>query len=132
MTFRKLAAIGVVAVSASVAMGTHAHAQTERTLSGFQCMSLAHLWNGEGSMPPVVHEYASPAANAPKVGIAIATVVVDDPPKAENGRVRVIRPNGSAAWIAGTAIAPWRVASNPNARCVVVERANGMVVTTSH
>lgn len=125
-------AIGILSFTAVAGGDARAQTQAEQVLPGFQCMSLAHLWNGQGPMPTVVHEYASPAANAPSVGIAMATVVVDSPPKHEDGRVRVIRPNGAAAWIAQSAIVRWHVASNPNAQCVVVRRANGMVVTTSH
>ena len=62
----------------------------------------------------------------------MSTVVVDRPVAEQNGRVRVVRPNGQVAWINRGDIVPWHVVSNPNAKCSVVQRANGSVGTMSH
>jgi hypothetical protein len=107
-------------------------AQPAKQLPQFQCMSLTNLWNGEGPMPPPVNEFASPRPDAPSVGTAMSTVVVDKPVEVRNGRVRVVRPNGQVAWIDQGDIATWHVVSNPTAKCSVVQLANGSIGTTSH
>ena len=38
----------------------------------------------------------------------MSTVIVDDPPKTAEGRTRILRPNGSFAWIKSSEI--WSVA----------------------
>ncbi|MEO8713923.1 MAG: hypothetical protein ABI369_02815 [Acetobacteraceae bacterium] len=96
-----------------------------------QCMSLAHLWNGEGPMPPPVAEYADPSSEAPAIGTAMATVVADKPIYVRNGRVRVVRPDGQVAWINRQDVTTWHVVSNPKARCSVVRLANGRIGTAS-
>lgn len=131
MVHRRYSLQTIAVFTAVMITGAAAHAQTETTLPNFQCMSLANVWNGQGPMPPAVHEYAAPNAGAASVGIAMATIVTDRPMRVEDGRVRVIRPNGRTAWIDKMAIGPWRVASNPNAQCWVVRRQNGMILTDS-
>ncbi len=132
MSFKRCSLHGIAVFTAIMITGSVAHAQTERALPNFQCMSLANVWNGQGPMPPAVHEYAGPNAGAASVGIVMSTVVTDRPMRVDDGKVRVIRPNGSAAWINKTAIRPWRVASNPNAQCWVVRKENGMILTDLH
>ena len=96
-----------------------------RTVPGYQCMALAHVWNGIGPMPPPVPEFAGPEKTAPKSGIAMATVIVDSPARVADGRTQV-------AWIDSSELAPWHVVSNPNARCRVVRMSNGLFGTTSN
>jgi hypothetical protein len=103
-----------------------------RTVPGYQCMALAHPWNGIGSMPPPVPEFAGPEKTARKSGIAMATVIVDSPARVADGRTRVLRPDGQVAWIDSSELAPWHVVSNPNARCRVVQMSNGLFGTTSN
>ena len=103
-----------------------------RTVPGYQCMTLAHVWNGVGPMPPPVPEFAGPEKTAPRAGIAMATVIVDSPARVADGRTRVLRPNGQVAWIDSSELAPWHVVSNPNARCRVVQMSNGLFGTTSN
>jgi uncharacterized protein YwbE len=62
----------------------------------------------------------------------MSTVVVDRPVAEQNGRVRVLRPDGRVAWINRGDIAAWHVVSNPHAKCFVVQLANGRIGTTSH
>ena len=97
----------------------------------FQCMGLAHVWSGEGPMPPPVPEYAAPSPGAPVIGTAMATVVVDKPIREQNGRIRVVRPNGKTAWINRQDLTTWHVVSNPKARCWVVQSAKGMIIPDS-
>ena len=103
-----------------------------RTVPGYQCMALAHVWNGIGPMPSPVPEFAGPEKTAPKSGIAMATVIVDSPARVAFGRTRVLRPDGQVAWIDSSELAPWHVVSNPNARCRVVQMSNGLFGTTSN
>lgn len=122
------------ATSAAVLLSTATvslAATPARALPQFQCMSLAHLWDGQGPMPPPVAEFASPSPDAPQVGIAMSTIVVDRPMSSQSGRVRVIRPDGREAWIDSSQIAPWHVVSNPNARCAVVQMMDGRIGTIS-
>ncbi|GAB0119867.1 hypothetical protein Acid7E03_39390 [Acidisoma sp. 7E03] len=130
MWFKRGLSFGV-ALCAAVSIGASAFARTKEVLPNFQCMSLSNAWNGQGAMPPPVQEFAGPGANAAPVGIAMSTIVTDRPMKIQNGRVRVVRPNGSTAWISKSAIGPWHVASNPNARCWVIRKASGLILTDS-
>lgn len=109
-----------------------AHAQDSNALHPYQCMGLKDVWNGEGPMPPPVLEYASPSPTANSAGIASATLIVDDPLKVIDSRVRVIRPNGELVWIDRSQLTPWHVVSNPNAVCSVIVLPNGTLQTTSH
>lgn len=102
-----------------------------RKVAGYQCMQLAHLWDGTGPMPAPVPEFAGAEETAQKTGIAMATVIVDSPPYVLDGRTRVLRPNGTEAWIASAELAPWHVVSNPNAKCWVVKLSNGLFGTMS-
>jgi hypothetical protein len=115
-------------LSGLLLIGSSAHAQSvqvARSLPGFQCNALVHVWNGHGPMPPSVPEFAGPEQSARRVGIAMSTVIVDDPPKTAEGRTRILRPNGSFAWIESSEIGPWRAASAPAARCSAVQMTNG-------
>ena len=103
-----------------------------RTVPGYQCMALAHVWNGVGPMPASVPEFSGPEKTAPKAGIAMATVIVDSPVRVVDGRTRVLRPDGQVAWIDSSELAAWHVASNPDARCRVVQMSNGLFGTTSN
>ena len=118
-------------VAAGILSASNALAQSTKQLPQFQCMSLAKLWSGAGPMPPPVAEFATPQAGAPSVGTAMSTVVVDRPVAEQNGRVRVVRPNGQVAWINHGDVSAWHVVSNPNATCSVVQLANGRIGTTS-
>ena len=84
-------------VAGLLVIGSSAYAQNvqvARSLPGFQCNALVHVWNGQGPMPPPVQEFAGPEQSAGRVGIAMSTLIVDDPPKTADGRTRVLRPNG--------------------------------------
>ena len=109
-------------------IGSSAYAQNvqvARSLPGFQCNALVHVWNGQGPMPPPVPEFAGPEQSAGRVRIEMSTLIVDDPPKTADGRTRVLRPNGRFAWIDSSAIGPWHAASAPSARCSAVQMTNG-------
>ena len=109
-----------------------AQAQQSNAMSSYKCMGLKNVWNGEGSMPPPVLEYAGPSAGAASAGIASAILIVDNPLKITDGRVRVIRPNGEVVWIDRSQITPWHVVSNPSAVCSVSVLPNGTLQATSH
>jgi hypothetical protein len=108
------------------------HAQEASPAPSYQCMALKNNWNGQGAMPPPVAEYAGPSSSAASVGIAMSTLIVDDPPSVVDNRIRVFRPNGTAAWIDNSQVTTWHVASNPSAVCSVVRLPNGSLRTTSH
>lgn len=107
-------------------------AEEASPVPSYQCMTLKNDWNGQGPMPVPVIEYASPSPGAASVGIAMSTLIVDDPPSVVNDRVRVIRPNGTPAWIDSSQVTTWHVTSNPSAACSVIRLPNGTLRTTSH
>lgn len=106
--------------------------RAQEAVPSYQCMGLRNVWNGQGAMPPPVTEYSAPSSDAPSVGIALSTLIVDNPPSIVDDRVRVIRPNGDAAWIDSSQVEPWHVVSNPAAVCSVIRLPNGTFRTTSH
>jgi hypothetical protein len=113
----------LVVGTAGRAMADDVHAI--ETLPGYQCMSLAKVWNGQGAMPPPVHVYAGPEANAAQVGIAGGAVIVPAPLHPVDGRTQMIFADGRTVWIGTSDIAPWHVASNPHATCSPVLLSNG-------
>ena len=111
-----------ITVSAGVrAQGIHA----VRTLDGYQCMSLAKLWNGVGPQPAPVHVYASANPQSAVVGFAAASVIAPAPLKVVNGRIPMLWPNGKTVWINRKDVAPWHVVSDPSATCRPVLLSNG-------
>ena len=110
----------------SFAQGVHA----VKRLDGYQCMSLAHLWDGVGPQPAPVHVYDSPAPTAAAVGFAAGTVLVTNPARAAGGRLQMLWPNGRTVWIASSEVVPFHVVSDPNATCTPVLLSNGRYGTT--
>lgn len=114
--------------SCVVVIATPAFAQAPRAsqpLPGYQCMSLAKLWDGVGPKPPPVSVYSGPEHTATAVGIAGGTVIVPSPLRPVNGRSMMIFPDGRQVWINVSDIAPWRAAADPNATCRPVLLPNG-------
>lgn len=110
----------------SFAQGVHA----VKRLDGYQCMSLAHLWDGVGPQPAPVHVYDSSAPTATAVGFAAGTVLVTNPARAVGGRLQMLWPNGRTVWIASSEVVPFHVVSDPNAACTPVLLSNGRYGTT--
>lgn len=107
---------------------SRASAQTVHSvkpLTGYQCMSLAKLWDGKGPQPPAVHVFAGPEATASSVGIAGGTVIVPDPIRPVDGRTSMVFPSGKIVWIRLSDIKKWHARAAPNARCRPVLLSNG-------
>jgi len=121
-----------VILSYAIADASAQSVRVIRTLPGYQCMGLAHLWNGMGPMPPPVPVYAGPTVSSRQIGIAASTVIVKSPMHVDDGRIQILQPNGHTGWIGVKDIAPWHVVSNPNARCHPVLLSNGLYGTTSN
>ena len=98
---------------------------TVRQLQGYQCMSLATLWNGQGPMPPPVPAYSGPGPSAEKVGIAGGSLIAHEPLAPKDGRVQVLFANGHLLWVDQNQVVPWHAASNPNATCSPALLSNG-------
>lgn len=101
-----------------------------RKLDGYQCMSLAHVWNGEGPQPAPVIAYAGPAPGAPRVGFVASTAITASPLRVQEGRVSVLWPNGRTVWVGEQELVPFHVVSDPNAVCTPVLLSNGRFGTT--
>ena len=127
MRLAVFAMTGLLAASASAeAQGIHA----VRKLDGYQCMSLAHVWSGQGPQPAPVTAYAGAAPGSPRAGFVPATAVVASPLRPQNGRVAVLWPNGRTVWANERDLVPFHVASDPDAVCTPVLLSNGHYGTT--
>jgi hypothetical protein len=118
-----IASLAIITCSAAGAHAQGIHAV--KTLDGYQCMSLAKLWDGVGPQPTPVHVYDSASPAAAEVGFAAATVIAPSPLKVEDGRIPIVWPNGRTVWINKSDAAPWHVVSDPNATCRPVLLSNG-------
>ena len=110
-----------------------AHAQgihAVRKLDGYQCMSLAHVWDGQGPQPAPVIAYTGAAPGAARAGFVAATAIVSSPPRVEEGRISVLWPNGRTVWADQAELVPFHVVSEPNAVCTPVLLSNGRFGTT--
>ena len=102
-----------------------AQVHTKQVLAGYQCMMLAHQWDGEGPMPPPVPVYNGPDQTAEKVGIAGGTVIVPVSARPVGGRTSMIFPDGRQVWIDTAEIIPWHAKAEPAAKCRPVLLSNG-------
>lgn len=103
------------------AQGIHA----VRPLPGYVCMQLAltpQQFLDPNSGVPV---RLSPSRSAPSAGFAATNVIVEDPPRATAGFLRVLRPNGEDGWIEARHLRPWNDPSAPAAKCVPSIMSNG-------
>ena len=121
---RRLLMISLVSVlpsAASHAQGLHA----VRPLPGYICMQLVltpqQLTDPNSGVPVRL----SPSRSAPSAGFAATNVIVEDPPRATAGFLRVLRPNGEYGWIEARQLQPWSNPSAPAARCVPSVMSNG-------
>ena len=118
-----LVALPILCLTVNRAVADDVH--TTGTLPGYQCMSLANLWNGVGPMPPPVHVYSGPEQDAAPTGTAGGSIIVSDPIQSVNGRTPMIFADGRKVWIDVKDIKPWHVVSNPHATCTPVLLSNG-------
>lgn len=91
--------------------------QAVRPLRGYACMSLAaseQVMRSPARLPPVL---AQPSADAPRIGIAGATVIAVSPVRLAGGYVQVLHLNGHFGWVEAAKLRPWRSLSNPAATC---------------
>jgi hypothetical protein len=122
----KLSVAPILALCLTFSSGASAQdVHVVRILNGFQCISLAKLWNGIGQQPPRVHVYGSPDPNAAPIGFAGETLIAPSPLKVEAGRIPIIWPNGRTVWVNQTDTARWHVASDPKATCTPALLSNG-------
>ena len=118
--FRSLATVlfGVALTSAALA-------ETLRAVSplpGYKCMVLNLSEQQAKDFNVHVPVRGQPAANAPEVGWAAATVAVRDPPHVVNGFTEALFPTGATVWIASNKLRPY---SDPHAKCVPSLMSNG-------
>jgi hypothetical protein len=125
MNFQILRRALSVAVLAGVVAPAITAAQPTKALSGYQCMSLAKLWDGEGPQPPPVPVFTGPGASAQQAGIAGGTIIVAFPLQVVDGRTKMLFADGRTVWIGASNIVPFHVVSNPHATCTPVLLANG-------
>jgi hypothetical protein len=96
-----------------------------KTLSGWQCMSLASVYGADGTNAPPVSVYDGPGPGAPRVGTGAGVIIVPYPIQHVNGRVEMLWPNGRKVWIQADELAPWHSLSNSNAVCHPTLLSNG-------
>lgn len=124
MTRTSLASLTTIfVVSANLAFAQGATAV--KPLEGYQCMSLAKLWDGQGPEPAPVLVFSGPEAGAASVGAAGGTVIVPSPIRPVNGRSLMIYSNGRQVWINMSDITAFHAKANPKATCRPVLLSNG-------
>ncbi len=118
--FRSLAPVLI-----GVALTSAAQAESVRAVSplpGYKCMVLNLSEQQAKDFNVHVPVRAQPAANAPEVGWAAATVAVRDPLHVVNGFTEALFPTGATVWIASNMLRPYRDAQ---AECVPSLMSNG-------
>ena len=116
---------GLATVLIGVALTSAAVAETLRAVSplpGYKCMVLNLSEEQAKDFNVHVPVRAQPAANAPEVGWAAATVAVRDPLHVVNGFTEALFPTGATVWIASNMLRPY---SDSHAKCVPSLMSNG-------
>lgn len=116
--------LGLALISGGVAASAQGLRATQ-PLPGYACMSLNLTPTQMRDDRFQVKILAQPNPNAQAVAVASAIVIASDPPHVTNGYREVLRLNGSKGWIAENMLAPYRSASNPNAKCTPAIMSNG-------
>jgi len=116
---------GLATILFGVALSSAPLAETLRAVSplpGYKCMVLNLSEEQAKNFDVHVPVRAQPAANAPEVGWAAATVAVRDPLHVVNGFTEALFPTGATVWIASNKLRPY---SDPHAKCVPSLMSNG-------
>ena len=116
---------GLATILFGVALSSAPLAETLRAVSplpGYKCMVLNLSEEQAKNFDVHVPVRAQPAANAPEVGWAAATVAVRDPLHVVNGFTEALFPTGATVWIASNRLRPY---SDPHAKCVPSLMSNG-------
>ena len=116
---------GLATILFGVALSSAPLAETLRAVSplpGYKCMVLNLSEEQANDFNVHVPVRAQPAANAPEVGWAAATVAVRDPLHVVNGFTEALFPTGATVWIASNKLRPY---SDPHAKCVPSLMSNG-------
>ena len=116
---------GLATILFGVALSSAPLAETLRAVSplpGYKCMVLNLSEEQANDFNVHVPVRAQPAANAPEVGWAAATVAVRDPLHVVNGFTEALFPTGATVWIASNRLRPY---SDPHAKCVPSLMSNG-------
>jgi len=100
-------------------------------LPGWKCMLPAAVFGPQGDNAPAIPEYENSALGAPQIGIGAGVLIIPVEARPTNGRVPVLRPNGTRAWIQIDLLVPWRSLNNPKAACRPVVLSNGRYGTTT-
>ena len=94
------------------------------TLQGYQCMMLnitVEQMQDFDNLPPVM---AEPSAQATRIGVATANVIVAEPRREANGYIQVLHMDGRPGWLQANKVRPWVNATSPRTRCVPAMMSN--------
>ena len=96
------------------------------SLNGYKCMAL-NLTDDEMANPKIsVRLKKAPSSSAEDAGLASSPVAVSSPEDESSGFIRVMKLDGSEAWIRAIDVKPWTSPTgNPNAVCTPSLMSNG-------
>lgn len=118
-----MAMASLLIASAAHAQGLHA----VKPLSGYQCEMLNLTEQQMMSRRTRVPVREAPRDSARVVGIAPATVAINDQVPAQNGYLQAINAAGRSVWIAADIVKPYHSEGDPTAKCVPSVMSNGMI-----
>jgi len=131
MLVRKVTlAIGMLLSSPALSQGTRP-VTIAAELPGWKCMLPAAVFGPNGINAPPLPVYENTALGSREVGLSGGTIIVPEQARPTNGRIPMIRIDGSRAWIQADLLVPWRSLNNPKAACRPVVLSNGRYGTTT-
>lgn len=118
----------MLALAAVVLAVGQARAQGLRVverLTGYECMALnlseAELFDFD-KLPPVL---SAPRADASRIGVASASVIVASPRRTVGGYVEMLHMDGRSGWVEAGKLRPWVNRNRPSTRCYPAMMSNG-------
>lgn len=128
MGFRSLGTIALLlGWAATQAAAQQRGVSVVNALSGYQCMDLnvpAGDLDDLARMPAVLSE---PRADAPRIGVASATMIATAPLRTTNGYTQVLHLDGRQGWIESAKLRRWGRPQVPAATCTPARLSNGRI-----
>lgn len=125
---RFIAAIAVLLSAAAIpAVAQQRGSSTVGALAGYRCMDLnvpAADLDDLARMPAVLSQ---PRTDAPRIGVASATMIATDPLRTSNGFTQILHLDGRQGWVESTKLRPWARPQVPGATCTPARLSNGRI-----